>query len=557
MARPARVAYLGGNARARAERLKRRRFLGTAAGAGLAVLASPRGAFAADASVVLSPAVPGPAISPHLYGHFIEHLGGVIYDGIWVGRDSKIPNVDGHRKQFVDDMKRIGAPNLRWPGGCFADGYHWRDGIGPAAARPRTYNYWEHRMPKGVRATETNQFGIHEFMRLCRLVGAEPYLAANVGSATPLEFHDWVSYCNAPAGTLSLADERSRNGDAEPFKVKYWGVGNESWGCGGNMSGGEYATQYRKYIAQVPVYEPPFFVAVGPRGHSADGDLGWTEGFFGGLGTARGLGVRVDGFALHYYTDFRQTQEDGARFDAKGWYAVLAKGARIDKVIDDHWRIMGRFDADHRTKFVIDEWGNWYKGGTELGPAYILSQAITLRDALHTAVTFDVFNRNADKIAMANVAQTINCLHSLFAAVGDKYARTPVYYAFELYRPHMGARLVPMTIDVPELSVELISGSGRLPGLSGSASVRESSLCVTLTNPSLADAVTTSIRLEGGGRVAEARGRVLTHREMAATNTFERPDEVTLAPLAVELRGDAARVTVPAKAVVALELRIA
>jgi alpha-N-arabinofuranosidase len=210
---------------------------------------------------VLSPAAPGPVISPHLYGHFVEHLGGVVYDGIWVGRDSKIANVDGQRKQFVDDMKRIGAPNLRWPGGCFADGYHWRDGIG--GARPRTYNYWEHRMPNGVRATETNQFGLHEFMRCCRLVGAEPYLAANLGSGTPLDFHDWVSYCNAPAGTLSLADERARNGDSEPFKVKYWGVGNESWGCGGNMSGGEYATQYRKYIAQVPVYEPPFFVAVG------------------------------------------------------------------------------------------------------------------------------------------------------------------------------------------------------------------------------------------------------------------------------------------------------
>jgi alpha-L-arabinofuranosidase len=537
--------------------LKRRQFLGTAAGAGLAALASPRGAIAADASVVLSPAAPGAAISPHLYGHFIEHLGGVVYDGIWVGRDSKIPNVDGHRKQFVDDMKRIGAPNLRWPGGCFADGYHWRDGIGPAAARPRTYNYWEHRMPKGVRATETNQFGIHEFMRLCRLVGAEPYLAANVGSATPLEFHDWVSYCNAPAGTLSLADERSRNGDAEPFKVKYWGVGNESWGCGGNMSGGEYATEYRKYIAQVPVYEPPFFVAVGPRGHSADADVGWTEGFFAGLQSVRGLGVRVDGFALHYYTDFRQTSEDGARFDAKGWYAVLAKGAQIEKVIDDHWRIMGKYDPDHRTKFVIDEWGNWYKGGTELGPAYILSQAITLRDALHTAITFDVFNRHADKIAMANVAQTINCLHSLFAAVGDKYTRTPVYYAFEMYRPHMGARLVPLRIEAPELSVELLSGSGRLPGLSGSASIRDSSLCVTLTNPSLDDAVRTQVRLEGGGRVAEARGQVLTHEEMKATNTFDRPRNVTLGPVTVEANADGARVTIPARAVVALELRIA
>jgi alpha-N-arabinofuranosidase len=536
--------------------MQRRTFLKTAAGAGFGALAATRSAFAADAEIVLTPSRPGPVISPHLYGHFIEHLGGVIYDGIWVGRDSKIPNIGGLRERFVDDMKRIGAPNLRWPGGCFADGYHWRDGIGPAEERPRTYNFWQPRMPAGVDATETNQFGLHEFMRLCRLLGAEPYLAANVGSGTPREFHDWVSYCNAPAGTVSLADERGRNGDPQPFNVKYWGVGNESWGCGGNMSGGEYATEYRKYIAQVPGYVRPFLVATGPRGHSADGDLGWTEGFFEGLQEARGLGVRVDGFALHYYTDFRQTAEDGARFDAKGWYAVLHKGAHIENVIDDHWRVMGKYDPDHRTRFVIDEWGNWYRGGTELGPPYLLSQTITLRDALHTAMTFDIFNRHADKIAMANVAQTINCLHSLFAAVGDKYARTPAYYAFEMYRPHMGARLVPLRIEAPELTVEVLAGAARLPGLSGSASLRDRRLCLTLTNPSLEAAVSTGLRLEGGGRVAEARATVLTHEEMAATNTFGDPDNVTLAGLPVEVRGGAARVTIPRQAVVALDLRI-
>jgi alpha-N-arabinofuranosidase len=537
--------------------MQRRTFLKGAAGAALGALSSSRSALAADAEIVLSPGQPGPMISPHIYGHFIEHLGGVVYDGIWVGRDSKIPNIDGIRKQFVDDMKRIGAPNLRWPGGCFADGYHWRDGIGKAAGRPRTYNFWEPRMPKGVRATETNQFGIHEFMRLCRLVGAEPYVAANVGSGTPQEFHDWVSYCNAPAGTLSLADERGRNGDPAPFDIKYWGVGNESWGCGGNMSGGEYATEYRKYIAQVPEYVRPYFVATGPRGHSADGDLAWTEGFFAGIKSVRGLGVRVDGFALHYYTDFRQTAEDGAKFDAKGWYAVLHKGAHIENVMGDHWRIMGKYDPEHRTRFVIDEWGNWYRGGTELGPPYLLSQAITLRDALHTAITFDIFNRHADKIEMANVAQTINCLHSLFAAVGDKYTRTPAYYIFEMYRPHMGARLCPMRIGAPELTVAVLDGSAKLAGISGSASIRDRRLVVTLTNPSLDAAFDTVVRLDGGGRVAEGRGSVLTHEEMTATNTFDQPDRVTPSSLPVKVSGDTARVTLPKRSVAALELRIA
>jgi alpha-N-arabinofuranosidase len=535
--------------------MQRRTFLKTAAGAGFAAVAASRSTLAADAEIVLTPGTPGPVINPHIYGHFIEHLGGVIYDGIWVGHDSKIPNVDGIRTQFVEDMKRIGAPNLRWPGGCFADGYHWRDGIGPAADRPRTYNFWEPRMPEGVHATETNQFGIHEFMRLCRLVEAEPYVAANVGSSTPREFHDWVLYCNAPPGTVSLADERAANGTKEPFAIKYWGVGNESWGCGGNMTGGEYATEYRKFVTQFPMYTRPYLVAAGPRGHSADMDLGWTEGFFEGLqGHPR---VRVDGFGLHYYTDFRRTPEDGARFDEKGWYAVLHKGVRIDSIIEDHWRLMGRYDPEHHTRFVIDEWGNWYRGGTELGPGYLLSQTITLRDALHAAMTFDIFNRHADKIEMANVAQTINCLHSLFAAVEDKYTRTPAYYTFEMYQPHMGARFVPMQIQVPELTVPLLEGSAKLPGISGSASIRDRRLCVTLTNPSLDGAVSAGIRLGGGGHVVEGRGTVLTHEEMTATNTFDDPDNVTLSELAVQVRGDAAHVTIPKQAVVALELQIA
>jgi alpha-N-arabinofuranosidase len=536
--------------------IDRRQFLGSVAAAGGLAFAGVRTLRAADALVDVNPSQPGPEIAAHLYGHFIEHLGGVIYDGIWVGRDSKIPNVGGIRKPFVDDMRRIGAPNLRWPGGCFADGYHWRDGIG-VGKRPRTYNYWENRMPAGLHAAEPNEFGFHEFMRLCRLVGAEPYVAANVGSGTPQEFHDWVSYSNAPAGTITLADERASNGEKAPFNVKYWGVGNESWGCGGNMSGGEYATAYRRFISQCPVYLPTFFVATGPRGHSADGDLGWTESFFAGIRDARGLGVRVDGFALHYYTDFRQTGEDGARFDAKGWYAVLHKGAHIEKVINQHWEIMGKYDPEHRTRFVIDEWGNWYRGGTELGPQYILSQAMTLRDALHTAMTFDIFNRHADRIAMANVAQTINCLHSLFAAVEDKYTRTPAYSTFEMYRPHMGGRLVPARIEIPDLTVPLLEGEGKLPGLSGSASLRGKVVTVTLTNPSLQEAVVARIRVSGGAGLREARATVLTHEDEHAMNTFEKPDEVRLADQPVNVSRDTASVTIPKHAVVAVSLQLA
>jgi alpha-L-arabinofuranosidase len=530
----------------------RRDLLKTLAPAGLAAFLIPeKGVSATDAEIVVQPLETGPAISPQIYGHFIEHLGGVIYDGVWVGRDSKIANVDGIRKQFVDDMKRIGAPNLRWPGGCFADGYHWRDGIG--SKRSRTYNNWQLRMPAGVDGTETNQFGTHEFMRLCHLIGAEPYLAGNVGSSTPREFHDWVTYCNAPPGTASLADERAANGDKEPFRVQYWGVGNESWGCGGGMKPHEYAAEYRKFITQFPMYTRPFLVATGPRGHQADFDIPWTVGLFEGLG-----GRFPDGLGLHYYTDLRPTGLKGGSFSAKEWYEVLRKGALIERIIEEHWSAMGQADPAHKTKFVIDEWGAWYPPGEEIGPRYTLSQPMTLRDALHTGMTFDIFNRHADKIAMANVAQTINCIHSLFLAQEDKFTRTPAYYVFEMYRSHMGARLAPMMISAPQFSAPALNGTVRMAGLAGSASVRDGGrMTVTLTNASLDDAVSARIRLTGGARAAEARGVVLTHSNMQAGNTFQAPDTVTPAPLAVSVNGGSLSLTVPRQAVVALDVRIA
>jgi len=534
--------------------MQRRAFLKSAAGAGAGALAASRHILAADAEIELAPDNPGPVISPHLYGHFIEHLGGVIYDGVWVGRNSKIPNVNGIRKQFVEDMRRIGAPNLRWPGGCFADGYHWRDGIGPTARRPRTYNFWEDRMPSGHHATETNQFGVHEFMQLCRLIGAEPYLAANVGSGAPKEFHDWVSYCNAPVGTESLADERAANGDKEPFRVKYWGVGNESWGCGGDMKPGEYATQYRQFVTQVPVYLKPFLVATGPRGHSRDMDLGWTNGFFEAM--QGGHRSQVHGFSLHFYTDFRNNKMRVADFKAPDWYTVLLEGLRTESVIEEHWKAMGKYDREHRTKLVIDEWGVWYQTGEEITPEYILSQPVTLRDALHTAITFDIFNRHADKIEMANVAQTVNCIHSLFLAHEDKYTRTPPYYVFEMYRPHMGARLVPMQVRTEELNVPVQEGTAKIAGLTGSASIREKRLTVTLTNPSVDSPVTTRLRFAGGARAGEGHGRALTHSDMRARNTFQNADEVRPSSLPVKISGESLVVEIPRQAVAVVEIRL-
>ncbi len=527
----------------------RRKFLGACAGAA-ALTAAPQAA--ADAEVEVRLGELGATISPHIYGHFIEHLGGVIYDGIWVGRDSKIESVSGIRKRFVDEMKRIAAPNLRWPGGCFADGYHWRDGIGKPDKRKRTYNYWEPQMPPGVHATETNQFGTHEFMQLCRLVGAAPYLAGNVGSGTVEEFHDWVQYCNAPVGTVSLADERAANGDAEPFHVKYWGVGNESWGCGGIMKPDEYVPLFYRFTAQVPAYETPYLVAVGPRGHDPSTDLNWTTGIFEALRGRR----PPDGFSMHFYTDFRKPEYKAFEFPAKDWYSVLQEGARIEPVLLSHWDAMGRYDKAHRTKFVVDEWGAWYGIRTsELGPAYLLSQTGSLRDALLAAMTFDIFNRHADKVAMANIAQTINCIHSLFWARGDQFVRTPTYHVFDLYKPHMGGRLAAMQIKAPEFDAPTKTGSAKMAALTGSASVTSQRLTITVTNPSLENAVQTRIRIEGA-RLQEARGRVLTHNDMEAANTFAEPEKVMTSEFAVSQRGEEITLKVPPKAVVAIEARV-
>jgi alpha-L-arabinofuranosidase len=533
--------------------MKRRTFVKATALAAIDALAGPAPSSPADTEIELSPGDAGPVISPQLYGHFIEHLGGVIYDGVWVGRGSSIPNVDGIRKQFVDDMRRIGAPNIRWPGGCFADGDHWRDGIGRAAARPRTYNYWQRSMPTGMDATETNQFGIQEFMHLCRLVGATPYLAANVGSGTPQEFHDWVAYCNAPAGSVSLASERAANGDPEPYGVRYWGVGNESWGCGGTMKPEEYATLYRRFVTQFPAYTAPFLVATGPRGHSPDGDIGWTTGFFEAM---RGA-MPPNGFSVHFYTDFRPTAVKAGDFTAAEWYEVFLRGVRLEKVIQDHWLEMGKFDPAHRTKLVVDEWGVWYRPGSEIAPGYILSETITLRDALHTGMTFDIFNRHADKIAMANVAQTINCIHSLFLARGPDFVRTPVYHVFDMYRSHMGARLVPVRSPFPEMNVPAMAGVARLAALSASASIRDRRLTVTLTNPSIEASMPVRIKLTGGANVLEARGLVLTHPDMRATNTFAKPNEVKAMPQDVKVARDALELNLPKQSVTMIDCRIA
>jgi len=477
-------------------------------------------------------------------------------DGIWVGTSSNIPNVAGIRKQFVADMQQIGAPNLRWPGGCFADGYHWRDGIGSPDQRPRTATFWGAQMPPELHGAEPNQFGTHEFMQLCRLTGAAPYLAANVGSGSPQEFHDWISYCNAPLGAVTLANQRSTNGDAEPFNVKFWGVGNESWNCGGMLKPAEYATLYRLFTSQLPTYGEPFLIACGPRGHSANNDVPWTEGFLEAMQGVTGHPA-INGLSLHFYTDFRPAKElSAAESTADDWYAVLNKGLEVEKAILNNWAVMKKYDPSGKIKLIVDEWGVWYSHSPQIAPGFQLGQIITLRDAVHTAMHFDIFNRHADKIAMANVAQTVNCLHSLFLAHEDKYARTPVFHVFDMYKAHMGAKFVPVKNASDELIVKQANGTLRLPAVSSTASLLEKQMTVTLTNPSIDAERTVRLKIGGPMRPAEAQGSVLTHEAMNAANTFEKPDEVHPVRLTVNISGDAVTLTLPRKSIVALRIRL-
>ena len=326
---------------------------------------SGAGASAAGLSVTVLLDEPIGTIRPAIYSQFAEHIGGVIYDGIWVGPDSKVPNIGGFRKTLVEHVKRLGNVVVRWPGGCFADRYHWRDGIGPVATRPRRFGRWRE-------VTESNTFGTHEFIRFCRLCGVEPYFAANVGTGSPEEFQQWVEYCNAPSGSTTLADERAANGEREPLGIRYWGVGNESWGCGGKFTPEDYCREYRKFTEWLPEYGVKLYlIAAGPNSN----DLDWTRRFF--TKWADGAKAPIQGWSPHYYCG---TTGHALNFTTEQWYEQLYKADQMEKLIGDQWAVLGLFDPDHKIKLVVDEWGSWHPAGTEINPAHLFEQMGTLRD---------------------------------------------------------------------------------------------------------------------------------------------------------------------------------
>ena len=529
-------------------KMKRREFIVGAAVAGGALVGSrqtpsarllsliPTIAAAADARIEILTGESIGTIAPEIYGHFVEHLGGVVYDGIWVGENSKIPNVGGLRKSLIDALKKTKPGLIRWPGGCFADSYDWRDGIGSRAKRPRHTNFWRDAAewpkdaPDGPWKYETNQFGTSDFLRFCKLAGGEPYIAANLRSLSAKDFYEWVEYCNSPAGTTTPADARLADGEREPFKVRYWGIGNESWGCGGNFTPEEYAAEYRRFTAWVPNYGMRLaFVGSGPNG----GDLDWTRRFFTKLNERRALGA-MWGWALHHYswnvtggrtTDWRQGKGDALNFPEEEWYELLSQADLMESLITNHWNVMGEIDRTHRVKLVVDEWGSWYKPGTEINNTHLLGQQSTMRDAVLAGLTLDTFHRHAEKIGAANIAQLVNCLQSLFIAHEDKFALTPTYHVFDMYAAHQKASAIRTVISAPASPYTRNGQPATMRGLNGSASLLGKALTLTVTNADLKNPREAEISVRGA-TIKSVRGLNLMASDIHAHNTFADPRRV-------------------------------
>jgi alpha-L-arabinofuranosidase len=504
-------------------------------------------------------------ISPNIYGHFAENLGGVLYDGLWVGEKSSVPNIDGLRRAVIEHMRKIKAPVIRYPGGCFADSYDWHDGIGPADKRPRRTNFWANDETEKAPASHSydpNRVGTNEFVHFCKLIGAEPYLAANVRSQPASAFYQWVEYCNSPAGSTTLADLRAAGGFPDPFHVKYWGVGNESWGCGGEFTPQEYAVEFRRYSTWLPKYgENLNLIASGPN----TDEWNWTREFLievlrKGPGQLR----RIYGMALHHYAwnlsrgktqNWVEGKGDAVNFDSVDWFELLREGQRMEGLVTGHWQVLNEFDPEHRVKLIVDEWGPWYRPGSEATPGDLLEQMPTLRDAVFSGMTLDIFNRHPEKVAMANCAQLINCLNSPYLAHEDNFVVTPVGHVFQLYASHQGGEALRTIFSSPNFNYDRDGKSASFWGLHGSASVRDKNLTITAVNPSTSESRVAEISLRGAS-IREASITWMSSSDIHAHNTFAQRDAVVPQTKPLGLTGGALVVEFPPACVAALNVQL-
>jgi alpha-N-arabinofuranosidase len=464
-------------------------------------------------------------IAPGLYGYFIEHLGGVIYDGIWVGKDSPVPNINGFRTFLIEKLKSINPPVLRWPGGCTAELYDWRDGIGDC--RPTRISWWTYRDGR----YEPNTVGIHEFIDFCELTGASPYIAANIASATPQDMRNWIDYCLSPRGKTTLALEREKNGHGEPFPVSYWGIGNENWGAGGDMQGEEYARRYRRYAMFIRNAFPDIkLIACGPDGGGGHGDsYQWTRNCLEVLKDAYPIHRSpnaLHGFALHYYP---RIAGDSLNFSRDQWYQFLKEAQKMDELIRRYWSIICGFGMEKFVRLAIDEWGAWHPDGS--GPskgANLWEQQSTMRDALTAALTLNIFNNHCDKIMMANIAHLVNCLQSLFLSSGEHCIVTPNYHVFDMYKNHQGAEAI--RAEILKDPITFINEKGKddsIDDLSVSASHKDGYATITIVNLNVEQEKEIMLESIGAELEGPADMVLLTHEDYHACNTFETPDTVT------------------------------
>ncbi len=474
-------------------------------------------------------------INRHIYGHFSEHLGSCIYGGLWVGENSSIPNVRGIRKDVVEALRNIKIPNLRWPGGCFADTYHWKDGVGPREKRPTIVNvHWG-----GV--TENNHFGTHEFMDLCGQLGCEAYISGNVGSGTVQEMSEWVEYLTFE-GKSPMADWRKANGREKPWKVAFWGVGNETWGCGGSMRPEYYADVFRQFQTYLRSYGGNHLsrIASGP----SDDGYHWMEVLM------REAGPMMEGIGLHYYTVDWNNKGSATQFQEAEWFKVLKKTLFMEELLTRHSTIMDQHDPQKKVALGIDEWGTWYDVEPGANPGFLYQQN-SLRDALVAGINLNLFNQHAGRVRMANIAQMVNVLQSVILTRDDKMVLTPTYHVFNLYKVHQGATLLPASLAAADYQFS----QEKIPALNVSASRdKAGKIHVTFCNldPNQTQSVTADLR---GAKVTKISGQILTAAEINAHNTFEQPDRVKPVSFnGAKLVAGGFMVEIPAKSVLALEM---
>ena len=493
-----------------------------------------------------------PKINKNVYGCFIEHLGYCVYGGIWVEEDSSIPNTRGIRNDVVEALRNINIPVLRWPGGCFADTYHWEDGIGPKEKRPSTVNiYWG-----GV--IENNHFGTHEFLDLCGQLGCEPYICGNVGSGTVKEMAQWIEYLTCDVKS-AMAELRRINGRNEPWKIKFWGVGNENWGCGGFMNAETYAELYFKFSTYCRNFgnNELYKIAGGPSGYSMEETVNWFEALlkrairYNPLSALLGTPL-LHGISLHYY--IRDVSQPAYKFKERSWFRTMKKALDFDTIINKVIETMDKYDPNKNIGLIIDEWGTWWDNEPGTDTRFLHMQN-TMRDALVAALILDIFNIHCDRIYMANVSETINAIDSLILTKNEKMILTPTYHVFEMYKVHQDAILLPLKIK----SEDYIRGEENLPAINGSASMdNQNKIHITLSN--IDPENSNSVTIDFSGIVLKNReisARILRGENMNAYNTFDSPENVKPTKFnSQEFKIDEKQISfnMPSMAIIAIEL---